>query len=81
MNFPWKTLADKGFGLWWSDTTAVTVPPDFNSIQALRIIGYDIKDSPAAIQAFKRKYQQVDSSSKAIAVRKINFPFIAGCER
>src|SRR4029079_295829 len=38
VNFPWQRLADSGFGLWWSDTTGVTVPPDFNSLQALRII-------------------------------------------
>jgi N-acetylmuramoyl-L-alanine amidase len=63
VNFPWKTLADNGYGLWWSDTTYVNVPPDFNSLQALRIIGYDIKDSVAVIQTFKRKYEQLDKNS------------------
>ena len=63
VHFPWKTLAEKGFGLWWDDTTSVALPPDFNSLQALRIIGYDVRDSIAAIQAFKRKYEQVDKSS------------------
>lgn len=63
VNFPWKQLADSGFGLWWSDTTGVNVPQDFNSLQALRIIGYDIKDSAAVIQTFKRKYEQQDKSS------------------
>lgn len=61
--FPWKKLADSGFGIWWSDTTNVVVPPDFNSLQALRIVGYDIKDSAAVIQTFKRKYEQIDKSS------------------
>ena len=61
--FPWKTLSEKGFGLWWDDTTGVVVPPDFNSIQALRIIGYDVRDTAVAIQAFKRKYEQLDKSS------------------
>lgn len=61
--FPWKKLADSGFGLWWSDTTKVKVPKDFNSLQALRIIGYDIKDSAAAIQTFKRKYLQQEGSA------------------
>src|SRR5574338_1619127 len=50
--FPWKRLADSGFGIWWSDTTNVTVPYDFNPLQALRIVGYDIKDSVAVIQTF-----------------------------
>jgi len=61
--FPWKKLADSGFGIWWNDTTNVVVPPNFNSIEALRIVGYDIKDSIAAIQTFKRKYEQIDKSS------------------
>jgi N-acetylmuramoyl-L-alanine amidase len=61
--FPWKKLADNGFGNWWSDTTGVSVPENFNSMQALRIIGYDVKDSAAAIGAFKRKFEQQDKSS------------------
>lgn len=61
--FPWKKLADTGFGLWWSDTTNVNVPSDFNSIQALRVIGYDIRDSIAVIRTFKRKYLQQDKDS------------------
>jgi N-acetylmuramoyl-L-alanine amidase len=56
VQFPWETLANRGFGLWWGDTTGVTVPPHFNTLQALRIIGYDVKDSSAAINAFSRKY-------------------------
>ena len=63
VNFPWKKLADNGFGLWWSDTTNITVPDQFNAIQALRIIGYDVKDSAAAIGAFKRKFEQQDKSA------------------
>lgn len=61
--FPWKKLADNGFGIWWSDTTNVAVPPNFNSRQALRIIGYDMKDSSAVIQTFKRKFEQIDKSA------------------
>jgi len=62
VNFPWKKLADSGYGLWWSDTTGVSIPQDFNNLQALKIIGYDIKDSVAVIQTFKRKFEQIDSS-------------------
>ena len=62
VNFPWKTLADRGFGYWWSDTTGVVVPESFNNMDALRIIGYDVRDSVATIQAFKRKFLQQDKS-------------------
>lgn len=55
--FPWKKLADQGYGLWF-DETRDTLPVGFNSIQALRIIGYDVKDTTAAIRAFKRHFLQ-----------------------
>jgi len=61
--FPWKSLSEKGFGLWWTDTTGVTVPENFNALQALRIVGYDVKDSTAAINAFNRKYLQQDKAA------------------
>ena len=55
--FPWKKLADKGFGLWFDDKRD-SVPASFNHIQALRIVGYDVKDSTAAIRSFKRHFLQ-----------------------
>jgi N-acetylmuramoyl-L-alanine amidase len=54
--FPWKKLSDRGFGLWYGDTTGIAVPPQFNHLQALRIVGYDLKDSSAAMQSFKRHW-------------------------
>jgi N-acetylmuramoyl-L-alanine amidase len=62
ITFPWKRLSEKGFGLWYSDTTRVTVPENFDHLQALRIIGYDVKDSTAAKLAFKRHFLQDTSS-------------------
>src|SRR5580658_6276452 len=56
--FPWKELADSGFGLWYSDTAGVVAPAGFSPLTALRLIGYDIKDSIAAAQAFKRHFEQ-----------------------
>ncbi|MDR3712699.1 MAG: N-acetylmuramoyl-L-alanine amidase [Puia sp.] len=56
--FPWKELSDKGFGLWYPDTTGVSIPDGFSSLTALRIVGYDIKDSSAAALAFKRHFEQ-----------------------
>lgn len=60
--FPWKTLADKGFGMWYGPLKD-TLPNHFNHIQALRIIGYDVKDTTAAIRSFKRHFMQ-DSTKK-----------------
>jgi N-acetylmuramoyl-L-alanine amidase len=56
--FPWKALSDKGFGLWYGDTAGVAVPDNFSSLTALRLIGYDIRDSSAAALAFKRHFEQ-----------------------
>lgn len=55
--FPWKTLAQNGFGLWYNDALTAA-PADFNYLLALRIVGYDIHDTTAAIKAFKRHYIQ-----------------------
>ncbi|HVW62655.1 MAG TPA: N-acetylmuramoyl-L-alanine amidase [Puia sp.] len=57
-SFPWKQLSDKGFGLWYGDTTGVCVPQEFSSLVALRLVGYDIRDSSAAALAFKRHFEQ-----------------------
>ncbi len=56
IHFPWKQLADSGFGVWYNDTTGVQVPETFEHIDALRMIGYDVRDTTAAIRAFKRRF-------------------------
>jgi N-acetylmuramoyl-L-alanine amidase len=105
--FPWKRLAEAGFGLWYDEaeveklileeklvkdtlaqdsslalvlitpqkpdvlpTAAPTqidstylVPTSFNPKDALRIIGFDTKDLPAAIRAFKLHFIQTDVSA------------------
>jgi N-acetylmuramoyl-L-alanine amidase len=62
VKFPWQLLAQNGYGLWYGDTSLISTPENFNSLQALRIIGYSIKDSSAAIEAFKRHFEMQDSS-------------------
>ncbi|MBL7702404.1 MAG: N-acetylmuramoyl-L-alanine amidase [Ferruginibacter sp.] len=59
--FPWQQLAGNGFGYWYGDTAKVILPEHFNAIQALRIIGYDTRDTVAAIRAFKLHFVQQDS--------------------
>ncbi len=53
--FPWKTLASNGFGQWYEEIQD-TIPANFNHLQALKIIGYDIRDTTAAIRSFKRHF-------------------------
>ena len=78
--FPWKRLADTGFG-YWPDLLLDSVPAGFNSVHALRMIGYDTRDSVAAIKAFKLHFIQTDlspvltDSNKAVLnnlIRKYN---------
>jgi len=59
--FPWQKLAENGFGFWY-DTTGIQVPVNFDAVQALRIIGYEIVKPEAAIQSFKIHFLQDDST-------------------
>ena len=59
--FPWKRLAERGFGL-WPDELLTPPPENFNPLDALRIIGYDTSNREAAIKAFKLHYVQSDVS-------------------
>lgn len=73
--FPWQRLAQRGFGLWYdeavlTDTTAAPFATDslgqflpvLTPRDALRIIGYDTQDMPAAIRAFKHHFVPTDPS-------------------
>lgn len=57
--FPWGELARHGFG-YQIDTLMPEIPKHFDPIAALRLIGYDIRDTSAAIVAFKRHYVQTN---------------------
>ena len=59
--FPWKKLAQHGFG-YWSDDVLDLAPDGFDYIIALKLIGYDTSDINAAIVAFKRHFIQSDIS-------------------
>ena len=56
--FPWKQLADSSYGNWFDDTTGIELPENFDHLLALRIVGYDMKDTTAVIHAFKRHWMQ-----------------------
>lgn len=58
-NFPWKVLAKRGFGLWYDEV--LNMPPEnFDAVSALRIMGYNVKNLNAAIEAFKIHFVQTD---------------------
>ncbi len=63
--FPWKTLAQHGFGL-WCDAPFPALPPAvdsaFDAALALRALGYDSGDPAAAVRAFKLHFLPDDSS-------------------
>jgi N-acetylmuramoyl-L-alanine amidase len=58
--FDWQKLANKGFGLWYDDTSRIQLPLKFDTQQAFRIVGYDVRDTTAVISTFKRKFLKED---------------------
>lgn len=58
VTFPWKKLAERGFGLWADAVSTDTVPAGFNPTDALRIIGYDVKSPVNAVKAFQLHFIQ-----------------------
>jgi N-acetylmuramoyl-L-alanine amidase len=68
--FPWKRLADAGFGQWY-DTDRDTTATSFNPIQALRIVGYDTRDTLAAIHAFKQHFMQENTRQLSEADKSV----------
>lgn len=69
--FPWKELAGQGFGKWYSDTTGIAVPDNFQPWQMLRLIGYDTRDTTAALMAFKRHWMQDSTKLMSDADKKV----------
>lgn len=62
-DFPWRTLAMQGFGLWCDPPLAPPAAP-FDLKTSLRALGYDVTDLAAAVSAFNRHYLQLEDSSE-----------------
>jgi N-acetylmuramoyl-L-alanine amidase len=58
IHFPWALLAKKGFGVWYEPNANFTLPNNLTVPYALALVGYDVKDTTAAIIAFKRHFRQ-----------------------
>ena len=50
--FPWRRLAQQGYGL-WCDAPPADAPPGFDPLQGLLAFGYDIARPEAAQRAFR----------------------------
>ena len=57
--FPWKRLAQQGFGL-WCDAPAAAVASGFDGTLALQAFGFDVSDPAAAAAAFRRHFRGED---------------------
>jgi len=76
--FPWKHLAEAGFGL-WPPADAPPAPEDFNPWTALALIGYPLDDRAAAVQAFRHRYRglegtQLDEEDRRILHALLSLP-------
>jgi N-acetyl-anhydromuramyl-L-alanine amidase AmpD len=58
--FPWKQLADAGFGI-WPDEDAGLPPPGFDPWLALRLIGYPLEDRAATVRAYHRRFRGIET--------------------
>ena len=54
--FPWRRLAEAGFGVWPADD-APPAPQGFDGMRALRLVGYDTTDPEAAVRAFRLRFR------------------------
>ncbi|MBB5266964.1 N-acetylmuramoyl-L-alanine amidase [Algibacter amylolyticus] len=64
--FPWKTLADSGFGIWYDETKLndLVLDDSFNPVKALKFIGYNITNLESAIYSFKLHFNPSEVSKK-----------------
>jgi len=76
INFPWMTLAEKGFGIWYNPSDSSSIHSNLKVPQALALVGYDIKDTTAAIMAFKRHFRQDSTKFMNEADKSVLFQLV-----
>ena len=75
--FPWRDLAQKGFGL-WCDAPLPTAPANFDVVLGLQTLGYDVTLPDAAADAFVLHYQQPQAvDSKGGGVDSVDMAMLA----
>lgn len=60
-SFPWKTLAEAGFGR-WPAADSPAAPEGFDAWLALAALGYPMDDPQAALRAFQRRFRGLEAS-------------------
>jgi N-acetylmuramoyl-L-alanine amidase len=70
--FPWKQLAERGFGL-WPDESLADPPEGFDPWLALRALGYSLTDPPATLRAFHRHFCGTETEDLNDQDRRILF--------
>ena len=61
-HFPWKRLADAGYGRWPQDTASAP-PPGFDGWAAMAAFGYPLADRAAALRAFRMRFRGRDDGA------------------
>ena len=61
MQFPWRTHAQAGFGVWPSDG-AGPAPEGFDFWLAMTAFDYALDDPDAALRAFRRRFRAMEGS-------------------
>ncbi len=58
--FPWKLLAEHGFGIWYDEQALenLELPSDFDATNALKHIGYDVSTPEDALRSFRIHFMQ-----------------------
>lgn len=77
IGFPWKRLAEHGYGLWPRDGTP-PAPAGFDQVQALRAIGYAVDDLDATAHAFRMRYRGVATGGLDDEDRRILHALVNG---
>ncbi len=64
--FPWRRLAEAGFGL-WCDKPPASPPAGFDAALGLRALGYDMMQAAPARAAFRRHFLGLDGDAELAA--------------
>ncbi|MCD9027972.1 N-acetylmuramoyl-L-alanine amidase [Luteimonas sp. BDR2-5] len=77
VHFPWKRLAEHGYGVWPQDGTE-PAPADFDAVQALRLLGYAVDDVDATVRAFRLRFRGVADGGLDDEDRRILHALVQG---